>query len=351
MKFEALRLGDLNRWQYLLQKFPVCKRDIFFDPSYLETWERCGFGVPVCLVGEDGGDVILYPFMLRRIDGYDLSDEYYDISSAYGYGGAVSCNYDIDSMVVNKFDEYVGQWCSDNNVIAEFIRVYPGNYLRNVNIASSAKVRSNAHLIVNSENEIWNELHTSARRNILKAQKCNVEIDVDYDCETIDHFAEMYLEMAGRKEFGKFYHFPMDYFMAIKKLLGNNTVIINAKHNETTIASVLCFVYGEYFTYHLGASTATALSLRPNDLLYWIMIQEAIKNRCAIVNWGGGTSLDINDKLLSFKMKFSNVKTDVYIKTRVRNDSVYNDICNKWYNAYPDLKNKEHYFMKYREIC
>ncbi|MDR1916612.1 MAG: hypothetical protein LBQ58_08575 [Synergistaceae bacterium] len=62
-------------------------RDVYYTSEYYRLYEMNGEGDGRLFVYERGGDIGVYPFLKKRITGYALDRPYYDIQTAYGYGG------------------------------------------------------------------------------------------------------------------------------------------------------------------------------------------------------------------------------------------------------------------------
>lgn len=349
MRLELLTIHDSARWEHLLGRFPEEATDIYFSPRYYRTWESVHDGEAVCLFAESGGHCILYPFYKRGIDGLD--GEFFDISSAYGYGGAISTADVPDEDMKREFSELVSEWCLRENVVAEFIREYPGATLRNTGAVKRTMVRTNLYVDTGAAPDaLWAGLKGSARRNVAAAMKGGVEAVVDESLDTMDGFRRLYSHTACDRGFDGFYHFPQGYFESMKELLGGDAVIINAVHEGGIIASVLCLQSGAKLSYHLGASMRDRANLRANDLLYWEMIIQAHKRGCRVLQLGGGMGLGSDDSLFRFKSKFATRELPFHIETCVHNKEVYESLCMRWEEKYPTLvARKGRYFLKYRE--
>ena len=350
MHFEVFSLKDSSKWKAALKSFPNNLTDIYFYPEYYMSWQECDFGEPLCVYAKIGHVEVLYPFLKKEISEYRLDDHYFDISSAYGYGGAITSNSDSDKEK-HIFSDLISDWCGEQKVIAEFIREYPGATFRLIDKTKRSIVRYNLWVDTSIDKEdIWNALPGKALRNVRYAQKNGLTVNIDEDLKTIDTFYKLYCETAIDRHFERFYHFSESYFQGIKKFLFGKTVIINAVEQSHIIASVLCFHSGNKFTYHLGASLPQKRHLRPNDLLYWAMIQESNKRGYEWLNLGGGMSTNRSDSLFLFKKKYGKCEIPIYIETCVHNELVYGEVCRIWELQNPQLQAKKgNYFLKYRE--
>lgn len=347
MIFEVFTIKDKETWKNKISLFDDEKLDIYYLPEYYQTWIEYENAEPICIFAQINESKFLYPFFKKEIAGYELSDKYYDIFSAYGYGGVVSSV--VDSKDIETFNQEFKTWCKQNNIIAEFIRENPSinqkeDFIRD---ADYLKVRTNVYLRATEEYTVTS---SSARRNIRKAQN-NLTVNVDNDLESIDRFIELYNMTADRLEMDDSYLFDKNYFYNHQKYFLDNTKIINIVLENRIIASTLFyFGYGKT-VYHLGASDFKYQSFRANDYLFSKMIDESRGLNNSLLSLGGGTTDNPDDKLFQYKSKFGNDFRDVYIGKKIHNESIYNNICEQWTIQYPNLVDKyKNLFLKYRFV-
>lgn len=348
---EVLTLDDSQRWESLLSAFPDDGIDIYFHPRYYATWKNVYDGEALCLHANIQGEEVLYPFYKRVIDGYELDNTYYDISTAYGYGGAVSTGGLQDEGLKEEFAEMFIRWCKEENVIAEFVREYPDAAFRNTGAMKRTIVRKNLYVDTTPELEaIWHGINNNARRNVRRSVRCGVIVEVDDALETMDGFRQLYRRTAVDRGFGAFYRFPDSYFESVNMHLSGNSFILNAVEGKEVIASVLCLEFGPKVSYHLGASRQERADARANDLLFWEMIRQAKKRGCRLLQLGGGLGLSANDSLYRFKNKYATYELPFFIGTYVHDHAVYDSLCRQWEAGHAHLlESKGGYFLRYRE--
>ena len=79
-------------WDYYIEKLPEKKQDIYYRKKYYSLNEAITSGEAELFVYEEDDNLGVYPYIKRKID--LLTDEYpyYDIETAYGYGGPILKN-------------------------------------------------------------------------------------------------------------------------------------------------------------------------------------------------------------------------------------------------------------------
>ena len=124
-------------------------------------------------------------------------------------------------------------------------------------------------------NQLW-------RRNIRKAHKSGVRIDVG-DEHALKEFHDCYVETAKRDHFTPR---PLSYFenmyQAMRAEDPHRLQLFLAHHDEHegAIAATTMTQVGNHAWYSYGASTTAARDLRPSNAIQWHMIQEAINSGC-----------------------------------------------------------------------
>ncbi len=125
------------------------------------------------------------------------------------------------------------------------------------------------------ENKLFETFRESTKRNIRKAEREGVAIEVHNSSASVEQYYR--LHCITRKRHGSppqpFVFFKKIYEHILSKNLG---FVILAYHSDETIAGAVYFHFGEKALFKFGASKQEYLSLRPNDLVMW----EAIKWYC-----------------------------------------------------------------------
>lgn len=338
-----------DEWHDVLSRYKEVLPDVYYYPEYYETWreyEKAEF----CSLYTKVNDVhFLYPFFKKPIQGYNTNRQYYDIFTAYGYGGLLCSEEKPDENVVKEVNRQIDEWCTDQDIVAEFIREnyvheYKGRYLRQ---AQHVQVRTNVYADLMVEDQCLLSRH--ARRDVNFGRRSRLTSNVINEQSYYDVFYNMYYATMKRINADAYYHFPKKYFMSlwnVKKL--NAELIIVAKNNP--IAGAICFQSGHNYIYYLSASNPEYLSERPNDYLLYSIIQRARKLGKRYVCWGGGLTIEESDPLFRFKSKYGNKSVPCHIAKKIHNKKIYQTICEQWETRFPQLKDKYvNYFLKYRQ--
>lgn len=337
---EIIKCG-CNDWNRYIDKLPKKLRDVYFREAYYKLQEVNGAGEGQLFVYKEEENIAIYPFVLNEIKGYELDEQYYDIETAYGYGGPlINC---IDSGFNKRFESSFIDYCKSTNIIAEFIRFHPllkneMIFKENINVINN---RNTVYIDLNkSIDDIWGNDIISKNRNVIrKAKKFGLTVNFDNDMNT---FKEIYMKTMDKVSAQGYYYFNEAYYKALNNV---NNVCINVKFENKTVASGIFMMGDEIFHYHLSGSLREYLKYAPNNLMLWSAIQYAKDNGFSKFHLGGGLSNSVQDNLYKFKKSFGKDVTDFYIGTRIHNSRIYDYLINIW-----EIKNtkKASLFLQYK---
>jgi len=354
MNWEVLTIKESPQWEQYFNQLPIEQQDIYFHPQYYNVYKEYGDGQPFCFVYLNNGELALYPFLKNRINKgvFGLEDDYFDIQGAYGYNGVVSSSYEID--FINGFHRTFDEFCSKENIIAEFTRFHPllENHKFSINHLTVIKDRKTVWLDLSADKETrWKESYSGNNRNMIrKALKNDIKIEKVKEDADYKLFYDIYLKTMKEVEASPYYFFNENYALNFNNFLGDNQVLLLADYQGQKICSMLLMLQGNYAHYHLSGRVREFSKLAANNLILDEALQIAKEQGAHFFHFGGGNSNDLNDPLFKFKANFSKTYKDFYIGKKVHNKEMYEQICLKWETKHPDLKDKYKYFLlKYKQ--
>jgi hypothetical protein len=317
--------------------------DVYYSKEYISLYLKEDEKIFEFEYKED--DFIFYTIAIKRpivkIGNQIIDDGYYDLETAYGYGGFY-VNTENKEFIEKAFEKY-NKKCLEENIIAEFIRFhtfnnFPLHHSRflNMNIYDRDVVYIDLSL---SKDKRWKS-YSSNTRNILR--KCEREL-VFQKSNNLDKFIELYEKTMDKNKATEFYYFSRDYY---EKLLNNESIeLYEIKKYDEVISSGFFMFSNGFGHYHLSANN---YDIRQYNANYFILDQifEIAKNKGKkYFILGGGTTNLKDDSLLKFKQKFSQLTKPFYIGGKIYNDEIYNKYKTIWEEqSKQDIK----YFLKYR---
>ena len=347
-----LSLKESKEWSRLHSQLPADQQDVYFTPEYYALYEQNGEGKACCFIYEEGGETILYPFLINSINqlGYELDDEYYDIQGAYGYNGIVSSL--MDEGFIARFHECFDQYCQDHHIVAEFSRFHP--LLNNQSLASPKMQTFYSRKTVkldlqNPLDDIWKNQFSSKNRNVIrKAEKDGVTI---IESQDYDLFRQMYDQTMRNVKAEEFYFFPATYYEQFKETFGENLILCFAMYDGKPISGSIFMFSKDYAHYHLSGRDKDYYKIAANNAVLWYGIQKAKDRGSKLFHFGGGTTGADDDLLLHFKKNFSKENGEFWIGKRVHNQMVYDNVIAQWKEGFPEsYQTNRVKLLGYREI-
>lgn len=315
-------------WDEYLGKFPLEKQDIYYTAKYYQMGQFLmhGSGQMFVCEGRDG-DIALYPFIKRPVVHPYTKELFFDIETAYGYGGPLVKG--SHSGFIRKFEEQFLDYCRSERIIAEFVRFHP--LLRNETVFRNhiqvLHNRSTVWIDLDKDLEaIWMEELTAQNRNtIRKCEKNGLYVKESHDYQA---FMDVYNETMEKVGAGEFYFFQSDYYDAVRN--DEHYILLEVKQGDHLLAVGIFMGYGEFFHYHLSGSRKDFLRLAPNNLLLWEAVRYAKQLGYKKMHLGGGRTDSIEDSLFRFKSRFSSSVADFYIGKRIHDQEVYGLLVREW---------------------
>lgn len=184
-----------------------------------------------------------------------------------------------------------------------------------------------------SEEELFKTFSENNKRNIKKALKQNVKVDLYNSTEGLNAFYDMFC--VTRKKHGlppqPFSFFRNIFDLIIQPGIGD---IILAKHGGKYIAGAIYFKFGKKILYKFGASYPEHNDLRGNNAVMWFAIQKYLSERYNEFDFGR-TELNhdslrryklswATEESLIFTTRISNSMLDISLKTNGNHNLLFN---------------------------
>ena len=322
------------------------RQDIYYQKKYIslylkESEEIFEFEYNI-------GNTFLYNIAIKRpikeIGSITLEDTFFDLETAYGYGGFYTNADDI--FLIEAFNVYQKQ-CLSENIISEFVRFHPLNtfplhYSKFLDFCRND--RQTVIIDLRTPYEIIKSKYSSSlRRNLKKAEKYNLQYKlVNATADNIRHFYDLYMQTMERNKAEKFYYFDIEYFNKLFHL--DNIHIHTAIYKKNIINMLITLHSKDILYYHLGATDPNLYHLNSNPFLFDKIIQNFNKKH-DFFYLGGGTDSQTSNSLLRFKKKFSEHTLPFYIGGKIYNHEIYDYYTKLWkQQTSKDIV----YFLKYR---
>ena len=299
---EASRNRDLASWLTTLEEWP--DGEVSAHPGYGALFAAPGDRV-VCaqLKRRDGG--ILFPLILRPV-GREVwaggRAAVWDATSPYGYGGPFCWGCGLDEA--QQFWSGLRSWAENEGVVSLFARLslFPGQVA-----PFDGEVCVNAPNVVRSLDiapaALWMEYEHKVRKNVKRAQREDVRVEVDLSGSRLDDFLPIYNETMDRRGAAPAYYFDRAFFERLAASLPGQFAYFHALHGDAVVSTELVLVATHHIYSFLGGTKAEAFGLRPNDLLkHEIILWGQSTGKRAFVLGGGYGG---RDGIFRYKLSFA----------------------------------------------
>lgn len=321
--------------------------DVYYQPEFLAVDAKIQGGKYEVFVVSTSESIFVYPYIKFPFCDASHNDRF-DIGSPYGYAGP----YFTDNLILNlgekQFLKYISKGC-----VSEFVRyhyIYCETFRFSTNI-DNTKNRSIVILNLKQPWErIWKEEFSSKNRNLSrKLEKQGYNYVVTNDKESLNQFIQMYYSTMKNVSADKFYYFSEEIITELFSNLNGSIFLAKIEKDSITYASALFFVSGEIATYYLSARNISQGRIPATNYLLTCTAKYLHNKGYKTFNLGGGTSLDIEDSLLKFKLNFSKETMSFCIGKRIHDLEAYNEIVQNWithngHEHYERVKNRLQFY-------
>lgn len=328
--FYIIRFNEKEKWDTELKSMDT--RDIYYFLDYCRLYQLLGDGDPYLFVYTHGKNgKVIYPFLKRKVKSGLLSENYFDVTTPYGYGGTVYSSDDV--ALLRGFRSAFHHYCAEENIVSEFIRFHPlmKNEAEMSHFMDVQYVRDTVNVDLTREDP-FAHFHPSHRRNVRKAKRGNLTFEVleaENAISEIDTFVKLYYETMRKNEAQPYYFFPKTYFEQLIKNLSQNVMMGVVRAEEGIVSAGLFLYEGEYLHYHLGCSDREYLRMAPNNLLFHEVALWGKQRGLKYFHLGGGYRN--NDSLFQFKLGFNpSGKLPFYVGKMVHIQGVYDELIRLW---------------------
>lgn len=317
------------RWQEIYEQLPEFAGKIYYSYPYHSVCEANGDGKPAAFFYASGPCQIFYPFMLRPVPAIFGGEGYFDLETAYGYGGPQAFNATENDLVA--FKTLFAEWSRQQNIVAEFVRFNPLTSMHK-EFADFYQVSHNRVTVsINLAQEFCNIIGLCShprQRNWRTAGRKNLNMR---ELPDLDAFSDLYQQTMRRLQAKPYYFFSPAYFAAIEKLPAKNRFFagVFTERNELAAAAIFLLDAGTAH-YHLGASDESFRDTQANAFLMLEYARQNAARERKLLHLGGGLSLAEDDTLFRFKAAFSPFRHNFYIGRRVHLPDAYDEFSRRW---------------------
>ena len=282
---------------------PWPSREVMAHPDYVNLFSRpCDH--PMCAHFTSDGGTVLFPFILRPLSVEPWSANntaFTDFVTPYGYGGPLAWG---DHNQLEVFWDHFNIWCSQQNVVSSFMRLSLfEEHLLTIEGTIEVKLQNVIRLLNSDIETIWMDYDHKVRKNVKKARRAGLTVEVDESGSRLGEFLEVYNATMERRQASSQYYFTADFFRTITTTLRNQFVFFHVLKEQRVVSTELVLVSAENMYSYLGGTVEDAYADRPNDLLKQAVIEWGVRKGKKVFVLGGG--YEDGDGIFRYKRAFA----------------------------------------------
>lgn len=303
--FQVLRADRQNEkaeWLARWEAWP--DREVSAHPSYGELFARPADQVLCATTGSREGG-ILFPLILRPLavePWAEKSRQHRDLTSPYGYGGPYV--WETSHEDAARFWAGLRGWAAREKIVTLFGRlsVFP-EQLAEFDGEVSETAPNVVRTLDLSADGLWMDYEHKVRKNVKRAQREGLRVEVDWDGIRLDEFLGVYRSTMDRRDAGAAYYFDRPFFERLISELHGQYCFIHVLHRDVVVSTELVLVSPQTLYSFLGGTVAEAFEMRPNDLLKHetILLGKRLGKRAYVLGGGYGGP----DGIFRYKLSFA----------------------------------------------
>ncbi len=312
----------LNNWNSILLKHSI------LDSEYFEEYAKLYSNTNMYYYEENRN----FAFVILQIN-----NTFNDSETPYGYGSFYTNNY--SQKFLNNFFYQLKQTLNKNNIIVSLIRFNPLYKIPKNNTIDTQYIRKIVYM--NNLKNYTQSISKKCLYSIRRGKKLDLNIYTTNNKYDYLEFYSIYKALMKNKNAQKELLFSKKYFEDLYESHIAHLIIAKNKNNNTIGGSIFIIKEKCVSYYHLSAFRENMPGL--NNYILSLGIELAYSKQSNTMILGGGTSDNMNDSLLKFKLSFSKEMLDFFIGKFIVNEDKYFSLIKKCKN------NKyKNYFLRYR---
>jgi hypothetical protein len=285
-----------SRWLTLIKRFNA---SVFHSPLWMKVLAQTyGFDIGAYIALDDSSEPVagmafchVQDFLGERLVALSFSDHFDPLVK----------DYDVWNVLVSEINKKGLPYtlrCLHNSIPLNDGRFVPVKNAKWHGLNVDADI-----------DELWKGLHDSIRRNIKKARRNGVSIEITSDRCALEKFFQMHLRV--RKYKYMLLPQPYRFFENIRDIFNEagKFYLLVARYQKEIIAGTIFLGSDSTLYYKFNASDSKFLCHRPNDLIVWEAIQWAISQGYQYLDFGLS---DVDQPgLIRFKRQFGSVEKEI----------------------------------------
>ena len=320
-------------WRTVLDKVP---HDFYHRPEYVRlSAEEIPGAAPRAILAADDDGVFFLPFILREIDAVSHDGPLWDAVTPYGYSPPllkVRSGSGVDRFTERAVAALTTH-LAEHRIISLFVRLHPLLTIPLEPLRAAGTLVQHGETVYidlrKSEQEFHAGLSTQARRNLRRAEKEGLEIEIDTDWTELEQFEEVYCQTMRRVNAVQEYFFTHDYFLAMQRQMSDCMHLFLVRSQGNVIAACLFSELHGIVQYHLsGRRDGFEKSAAFVHLLVFARQWFQARGNHSL-HLGGGVG-NRADSVFNFKAGFSDDRALFHTWRLITDPAAYGKLVQAW---------------------
>lgn len=248
-------------------------------------------------------------------------------------GGIITQNPEAYQRLVSAYNEVADRPTTrsstiiSNPLLSEHLRGIHYNYL-DYRIGQFTNLTCQG----NPRDEIMWRIDSRARRNVKKAMREGVTVEIDHTY--MDRLCQIHQEniraLNGIPKTNRFFSLVLRHFNP-----GQDFNLYVAKKDGVVIAGLLLFYFNQIVEYFTPAVSNEYRSIQPLSLILVTAMTDAAQSGFKMWNWGG--TWKAQKSLYSFKKKWATMEQKYYYYTQLNDEAILSWSSVKIVRAFPNF--------------
>lgn len=326
----------------MFESLPGKASSAFFSPMYYRSYVYVEKVNVECFWSyQNEGNYLFYPYLIRSVNalGYDLDEQNYDVSGAYGYNGPLGVVEDHEFL--REYNSRLANHLQQTNVVTEFVRYCPITDNRRFHdYTEQSDVLDNVYIELSKGlDKVWQEsFEYRVRKTVRKGASYGLQTIIltgkEINRSDLETIYQIYASTMQRNDADGYYYFGLDFFLSLHENLGQMLVLALTYLEDKAITAELVLTGGKLAFAFLGGTLAEYYQYKANTFQRWELLKYLHARGFEIYSMGGSNIR--GDSIYNFKKSFArNCVNPFYIGTKVHLPEIYSQIRKQWHEKYP----------------
>ncbi|WP_177244037.1 GNAT family N-acetyltransferase [Alkalibacterium sp. 20] len=299
--------------------------DMCLSLEYVQLYEKKEKGEAKTFHFRSEYGEIEHSYIKREIPIQLNGKTYYDITSAYGYGGPIIREANNPEKLFEQYNAAFAEECSKNQIVSAFYRFHVIESKEATEYFDGKLEFIGPNVVRDLSAPLDQNMHKSVRTSVRHAKSNGLSAEFHTSDEALSEFIRIYTETMKRNDASDYYYFNSSFFHELQQKLKGHYVFSQAILEGKVISSFLTLIGSKYGFGFLGGTSSEYLSYGTSTFLEYETMNWLKNNGLQYYIIGGGMKGE--DNLFRFKKKFDKEGIyPFYVGKKIYDKNIYDQL-------------------------